>query len=483
MIYNKSARLPSIFALVNYIVSEQMVTKSVLYDYDFRVLSDFFVNQFESLYDNDILALVLSKDHPNSLWYGFGIGHILSIYTFHTHLILSLHHSKHTPVKLLLGGFTFFLVPDDISLYAVGVLLIKVGAKWMGITTSALETLIISTAFWLSYDFSWIQQLSFWLSGIIILTHIRYQKLHGVFKHMIVSTQIALVLYLYGYTIKFTSMIGAFFLTPVFYEIIFPMLSVGLLLFLINDSLGILLLQPMVLWVKKLALVLEQYVNLQHYHLWPHYSIQVILAIVLNLVHSKYIFLPLCWLLFQFSTDISDQELELHVLDVGHGLSIVMRTKAHTVIYDAGSMSIKRIERKIAQALFQSKTSSIDQIIYSHADYDHISAHQFLMRNYDIKHIYSAEPLLSKNQSLCRRGVAWTYDGVSFAFLHPDESYYKGNTSSCVLYIKTKKNRILLTGDINEKIEQSLISQYPNLRADVLLAAHHGSKHHHLKHG
>jgi competence protein ComEC len=77
----------------------------------------------------------------------------------------------------------------------------------------------------------------------------------------------------------------------------------------------------------------------------------------------------------------------------------------------------------------------------------------------------------------CTAGDEWSWDGVRFRFLHPSPGFpYLRNESSCVLRIETVHGAALLTGDIGDVIEQRLLRDArADLRADVVLAPHHGS--------
>ena len=77
----------------------------------------------------------------------------------------------------------------------------------------------------------------------------------------------------------------------------------------------------------------------------------------------------------------------------------------------------------------------------------------------------------------CRAGQAWTWDGVTFSFLHPPPHFpYLGNQSSCVLRIEASGSSALLPGDIGRHVE-SRLARLPagQVHADVLLVPHHGS--------
>lgn len=64
-----------------------------------------------------------------------------------------------------------------------------------------------------------------------------------------------------------------------------------------------------------------------------------------------------------------------------------------------------------------------------------------------------------------------------FSFLATNQKGNSKNNNSCVLHIINSAGKVLLTGDIEKAAEKYLISTYGNqLRSDVLLVPHHGSK-------
>jgi competence protein ComEC len=80
----------------------------------------------------------------------------------------------------------------------------------------------------------------------------------------------------------------------------------------------------------------------------------------------------------------------------------------------------------------------------------------------------------------CAAGQGWTWDGVRFEMLHPlaasyDDLSLKPNARGCTLRISAGGRAILLAADIEAAQEAQLLARSQDgLRADVLLAPHHG---------
>ncbi len=80
----------------------------------------------------------------------------------------------------------------------------------------------------------------------------------------------------------------------------------------------------------------------------------------------------------------------------------------------------------------------------------------------------------------CVAGQAWNWDGVVFRVLHPPAHHYahadySDNDRSCVIRVDTARGGALLAADIERLSEMNLRERGMPLRADVLVAPHHGS--------
>lgn len=175
-------------------------------------------------------------------------------------------------------------------------------------------------------------------------------------------------------------------------------------------------------------------------------------------------------------------DIKLTLLDVGQGLSVVIQTAEHTLIYDTGakfSPDSDAGKSVLLPFLHQQGINKIDQLVISHGDNDHIGGAESLISGITVKKILTSVPeKLSAYQPVeCIAGQSWQWDEVSFTVLSPAEHADSSNNNSCVLQIQSHSGTALLTGDIEAEAESWLVKTYNNhLTADVLIAPHHGSK-------
>ncbi len=179
---------------------------------------------------------------------------------------------------------------------------------------------------------------------------------------------------------------------------------------------------------------------------------------------------------------LSDSEFQLDVLDVGQGPALVIRTRQHVMLYDLGpaySNSFDAGGGIVLPFLRSQNIKHVDRVIVSHGDNDHSGGLRSILLAHPATEYFSSD--LSIFSSMhhvgeCRKRQSWRWDGVEFEILHPDKAGYSSNNSSCVLRISNAKHSVLLTDDIEEQVERYLIETESNLDADILIAAHHGSK-------
>ncbi|MCR4300272.1 MAG: DNA internalization-related competence protein ComEC/Rec2 [Sulfuricaulis sp.] len=168
------------------------------------------------------------------------------------------------------------------------------------------------------------------------------------------------------------------------------------------------------------------------------------------------------------------------LLDVGQGLAAVVRTQGHTLLFDAGPRygEFDTGKAVVVPYLRASGVRRLDALLISHGDNDHFGGVESVLRALPVDRIITSVPEVLSGAEPCQRGISWNWDGVDFLILAPENiGARRPNNSSCVLLVRSRYGNILLPGDIEARAEKSLVEQWgESLRAEILVAPHHGSK-------
>lgn len=234
--------------------------------------------------------------------------------------------------------------------------------------------------------------------------------------------------------------------------------------------------------------------------------------------HARALGLPLLLpvLLWQAARPAQGQ-FELLAADIGQGNAVIVRTAAHTLVYDSGPRYSPESDagHRVLVPLLRALDEKVDTLVLSHRDADHTGGAVAVLRMQPQAALLSSIEDGHELQALrkarrCTAGQRWRWDGVDFEVLHPAASDYeaagKPNSMSCVLRVSNGARTALLAGDIEQPQEARLIAAFapvgaqrvdaradpailrpaqagpaplpPDglLRADVLLVPHHGSK-------
>jgi competence protein ComEC len=170
--------------------------------------------------------------------------------------------------------------------------------------------------------------------------------------------------------------------------------------------------------------------------------------------------------------------------DVGQGLAVMVRTAQRTLLYDAGPAFGPEADsggRIVLPAVRAAGVAAIDLMILTHEDSDHVGGALTVLESMEVHALASSLPAAHALNTLvaaprrCAAGERWEWDGVRFAFLHPEaEPRMRRNNQSCVLHVAAQGGSVLFTGDIERAAEFSMLNRTP--KADVLLVPHHGSR-------
>ncbi|MHB8950065.1 MAG: DNA internalization-related competence protein ComEC/Rec2 [Rhodoferax sp.] len=182
-----------------------------------------------------------------------------------------------------------------------------------------------------------------------------------------------------------------------------------------------------------------------------------------------------------------DGQFELLAVDVGQGNAVLVRTAHHALLYDAGPRFSRESDagQRVLVPLLRALNVPLDTLLLSHRDSDHTGGALALLAMQPQAALLSSVEDAHELQALrrvtrCVAGQRWHWDGVDFEVLHPQAADYgavrNSNAMSCVLRLSNGVQSALLAGDIEQAQEAKLVSAGANLKANVLLVPHHGSK-------
>jgi len=190
------------------------------------------------------------------------------------------------------------------------------------------------------------------------------------------------------------------------------------------------------------------------------------------------LFLPLLW---PPLPSPAEGAFKVWVLDVGQGLSVLLRTREHVLVYDAGARYPSGFdlgEAVVLPSMHALGIDRLDMLMVSHGDNDHAGGAEAVANAFPQAPRYAGEPARMRvPMRQCEAGQAWQWDGVRFRVLSPSRGAGdRDNDSSCVLLVEGRGGRLLLPGDISAKAEPQVAAALGPGPAPVLLVPHHGSR-------
>ena len=232
---------------------------------------------------------------------------------------------------------------------------------------------------------------------------------------------------------------------------------------------------------------------------WPQKMAKIAVLLV-----SLTFTLDTCYWLYQrfWHTD-----LRVTVIDVGHGSASLLELPGGcTILVDGGGFTDNSTfdvgERIIAPLLWRKKIRTVDTLILSHPNSDHLNGLIYIARYFNVKNVWTNNEsrntvgYLQFMKVIERENIRlppfrdmprqYCIDGVELKLLYPPPNYLNlrqiqkwRNTNNNSLVVKASLNSIsfLFPGDIMHEAENELVRlNGTDLSSTVLIAPHHGSK-------
>ncbi|WFN55928.1 ComEC family protein [Dickeya lacustris] len=164
------------------------------------------------------------------------------------------------------------------------------------------------------------------------------------------------------------------------------------------------------------------------------------------------------------------------MLDIGHGLAIVIERNGKAWLYDTGPSweGGESASREILPYL-KWRGLQLQGVVISHSHLDHRGGWATLQAVYPQIPVYSSQ--YDATHRPCVTGESWRWQGLTFRVLWPPvRAVNAGNHDSCVIRVDDGRYSVLLTGDLEQEDEARLLkTQRHALAADILQVPHHGS--------
>lgn len=170
---------------------------------------------------------------------------------------------------------------------------------------------------------------------------------------------------------------------------------------------------------------------------------------------------------------------ELVVLDVGHGLAVVVIQGRRALVYDTGpSWEGSGITQQVVIPYLQARgIDSLDFFIVSHFDNDHAGGWEEIEGTMNPSVFVSSQH--RPGNAECVEGASWEWGDLTLEVLWPPKLVPRAyNPQSCVVKLTSRQApfSVLLPGDIESIAEWLLLRNKTRLDSDILLVPHHGSK-------
>lgn len=180
--------------------------------------------------------------------------------------------------------------------------------------------------------------------------------------------------------------------------------------------------------------------------------------------------------------------MEVHFLDVGQGDATLITCDGHAMLIDAGDDTKGTA---IQNYLKKQKIKSLDYLILTHPDTDHIGGAPVIITKFEIAKVFVSN--FEKDNTSYRKLIQALDDNnlksstpavkskyslgtAEFTILAPNTTYNTPNDSSIALLLKNGKNSFLFTGDAEATAEMDILATGIDISADVYKVGHHGSR-------
>jgi len=206
---------------------------------------------------------------------------------------------------------------------------------------------------------------------------------------------------------------------------------------------------------------------------------------------KKYLLLMIIVMIFNQIIPKIDNNYYAYFLDVGQGDSTLLISpyKNEVIMIDTGGLinNDYQVSNNTLMFLKSLGISTIDLLIITHGDYDHMGEGINIIDNFNVEKVifnndgfntlemYFIEVLKKQKIDYYQNIKELDLDYFNLYFLN-DKLYDNENDNSNIIYTEIRNIKFLFMGDAGNDVEDDLLIEYELKGIDVLKVGHHGSK-------
>lgn len=181
--------------------------------------------------------------------------------------------------------------------------------------------------------------------------------------------------------------------------------------------------------------------------------------------------------------------VDVLMLDAGQGACMLLESNGISALVDCGGNSFPDAGDLAADYLATMGCTSLDYLILTHYDADHVNGVETLLSRIDVKQVLVPD---TGDDTLVRAQVRSTLEAsrVPVSSIQQAETFSLGdgqitvyppvgsgsdNEQGLAVLCESSSGRLLITGDMDAATERALLAQYTLPKIDVLAIGHHGA--------
>ena len=518
--------IPNTFNYKKYLYNNKIYYLFDVYSYNIEndnnlleKAKDYLIKRAYNSKNNEyLLVLVLgdkaliSSDEYN-IYQNNGTSHLLAVSGTHITVILLvlsffLKKLKEIPkliiISLILLFFAFITNNAPAVNRAIYFFIINRINKLGNLKLSNIQVLFITAFILLLLDPFTIYDLGFIYSFCISLGIMFYSdKLNG--NLFIATLKVSIIAFLFSlpissyinYEINISSILINLIFVPWISYVVFPIAIITFIFPLFNPILSILLSITNVL--NNIGEFISIFINIPKMPLVVAIILFILFLLMKN--NKKYLYIILIILGLIKLSPLINSSYEVYFLDINQGDSIVVITphKKDVVMIDTGgkityevdawkkSNKTYNLSDNTIKFLKSKGITTIDYLITTHGDYDHIGEAINIVNKIKVKNVIFNNDsyndlelelinvLDDKDIKYYQNIKTLNITNNTIYFLN-DNLYDNENDNSNILYFSIYNKKFLFMGDASIDVEEDLIKKYNLENITVLKVGHHGSK-------